>query len=437
MGRFLTVAAGQMISMVGTALTEYAIPLWTYLQTGSLARFTVFALVALLPGLIAAPLIGALVDRGDRRRALLASGIAAGTIQAVLLTRLVLTDDLGSVSLYLLLAALSVALSAQRLAYGSAVPQLIPKQYMGHANGVVQFTMGIARFLVPVFAVAMMAAFGLETLLVLDVLSYVAATVILLLVRFPTTLPWRPREDLLTEVRHGFSYLWVRPGLRAMVGYFFVLNVLLGAVFVLISPLALSVGDLGDAGRIAMIAGIGATVGGATMALWGGPRHRRMTGMLLCTLCFAASCALTGLRPSLPIIAVGVIGMCLTMAVVDGIWMTVIHTKVPHRFHARVLAVNQAIAMSTQPLGFIVVAPLAPSLGPLLGTSSSRGIGLLYLLCGLAIAVWTLAALRYNPLAHFDRDTPDADPDDLVGLQQLSGQRAVPAKKESLAEQAS
>jgi MFS family permease len=296
---------------------------------------------------------------------------------------------------------------------------------MGHANGVVQFTTGIARFLVPVFAVALMAAFGLQLLLLLDVLSYVAATAVLLLVRFPSTLPWRPREDLLTEIRHGFSYLWVRAGLRAMVGYFFVLNVLLGAVFVLISPLALSVGDLADAGWIAMVAGIGATVGGAVMALWGGPRRRRMTGMLLCTLCFAVFCALTGLRPSLPVIAVGVFGMCLTMAVVDGIWMTVIHTKVPHRFHARVLAVNQAIAMSTQPLGFIVVAPLAPALGPLLGTSPSRGIGLLYLLCGLVIAVWTLAALRYRPLARFDRDTPDADPDDVVGLQDLAGRRSA------------
>ncbi|MGI5128087.1 non-ribosomal peptide synthetase/MFS transporter [Pseudonocardia sp. CA-107938] len=423
MGRFLTVAAGQMVSMIGTALTEYAVPLWVYLQTGSITRFTLFALVALLPGLVAAPLIGALVDRGDRRKALLASGIAAGTIQAVLLTQLVVTGDLGSTSLYLLLAALSVALTAQRLAYGSAVPQLIPKRYMGHANGVVQFTMGIARFMVPVFAVALMAAFGLQLLLLLDVLSYVAATAVLLLVRFPSTLPWRPREDLLTEIRHGFSYLWVRPGLRAMVGYFFVLNVLLGAVFVLISPLALSVGDLADAGWVAMIAGIGATVGGAAMALWGGPRRRRMTGMLVSTLCFAAFCAVTGLRPSLPVIAVGVFGMCLMMAVVDGIWMTVIHTKVPHRFHARVLAVNQAIAMSTQPLGFIVVAPLAPALGPLLGTTPARGIGLLYLLCGLAIAVWTVAALRFRPLARFDRDTPDAAPDDVVGLEHLAGRR--------------
>ncbi|GAA3194176.1 amino acid adenylation domain-containing protein [Actinocorallia longicatena] len=434
MGRFLAVAAGQMVSMVGTALTEYAIPLWTYLQTGSLARFTVFALVATLPGLVAAPVVGALIDRADRRRALLASGVAAGVIQGILLLRLVLTGDLGSVDLYVLLALLSVALTTQRLAYGSAVPQLIPKEYMGHANGVVQFTMGVSRFLVPVFAVGMMAAFGLKLILLIDVISYVIAVGALLLVRFPATMPWRPRETLRAEIRHGFSYLWERPGLRAMVGYFFVLNVFLGAVFVLISPLALAVGGLSDAGWIAMVAGIGATAGGALMALWGGPR-RRMRGMLLFCLAFAGCCAVAGGRPSLPLIAVGVFGMCVTMSVVDGIWMTIIHTKVPHRFHARVIAVNQALAMSTQPLGFVLLAPLlpgvldpllrpdgalAPLLGPILGTGESRGIGLLYVLCALLMILWTAAALRHGALSRFDETVPDALPDDLVGLQAIT-----------------
>ncbi|WP_396449635.1 amino acid adenylation domain-containing protein [Actinomadura sp.] len=434
MGRFLGVAAGQMVSMIGTALTEYAIPMWTYLESGSLLRFTVFALVALVPGLLAAPLLGALVDRTDRRRALLASGLVAGGVQGVLLVVLASTGGLPAIPLYALLCVLSVALTAQRLAYGSAVPQLIPKQYMGHANGVVQFTMGVARFLVPVVAVGMMATVGLSAILTIDVVSYVAAVGVLALVRFPDTLPWRPREGLAAEVRYGFHYLWRRPGLRAMVVYFFVLNIFLAAVFVLISPLALSAGTLSDAGWIAMIAGIGATAGGALMALWGGPRLRRMRGMLLFALLFAGCCTVAGLRPALPVIAAGVFGMCLTMAVVDGIWMTVIHTKVPHRFHARVIAVNQMLAMSTQPLGLVLVAPLAPALfnpllepdgplagtvGGLLGTGEGRGIGLLYVLCGLGMALWTAAALRHPLLAHFDRDTPDAEPDDLVGLRTI------------------
>ncbi|WP_395106412.1 MFS transporter [Actinomadura sp. SCN-SB] len=337
-------------------------------------------------------------------------------------------------ALYGLLAVLSIALTAQRLAYGSAVPQLIPKQYMGHANGVVQFTMGVARFLVPVVAVGLIAAVGLEVILVVDVAGYVFAVAVLLVVRFPATMPWRSRESLMSEIRNGFSYLWRRPGLRAMVVYFFVLNAFLAAAFVLISPLALASGDLADAGWIAMIAGIGATVGGGLMALWGGPRRRRMYGMLVGSLCFAGFCALAGLRPSLPLIAVGVFGMCLTMAVVDGIWMTVIHTKVPHRFHARVIAVNQTLAMSTQPLGFVLIAPLAPALfdpllqpggalagsvGTVLGVGDGRGLGLLYVLCGLCIAAWTAAAMRHPLLARFDIDVPDAEPDDLIGLRTI------------------
>ena len=133
MGRFLAVAAGQMVSMTGTALTEFAIPLWVYLQTGSLVRFTLFALVALVPGLIAAPLIGALVDRGDRRRALLAAASPPAPSSARPGVPLLVTGS-GSVT-STAAGRLSVALTVQRLAYGSAVPQLVPKRYMGTPTG--------------------------------------------------------------------------------------------------------------------------------------------------------------------------------------------------------------------------------------------------------------------------------------------------------------
>ena len=76
--RFLTVAAGQLVSITGSALTEFAVPLWIYLHTGSLARFALFAVFGLVPGMLAAPLAGAVVDRSDRRRVMLAGDIAAG-----------------------------------------------------------------------------------------------------------------------------------------------------------------------------------------------------------------------------------------------------------------------------------------------------------------------------------------------------------------------
>ncbi|MGW2874636.1 hypothetical protein, partial [Kitasatospora sp. NPDC001225] len=114
-------------------------------------------------------------------------------------------------------------------------------------------------------------------------------------------------------------------------------------------------------------------------------------------------------------------------------------TKVPLRFHGRVIAVNTMVAWSTLPVGFAVVAPFGPgllqplmdhdgalagSVGRLIGTGDGRGIGLLYLLFGLAMAALALVCLAVPVLRHFDRDVPDAEPDDLVGLQTIQDRTA-------------
>ena len=51
MRRFAVVAAGQMVSAVGSALTAFAVPLWTYLETGSLLRFALYSVLAQVPGI--------------------------------------------------------------------------------------------------------------------------------------------------------------------------------------------------------------------------------------------------------------------------------------------------------------------------------------------------------------------------------------------------
>ena len=103
-------------------------------------------------------------------------------------------------------------------------------------------------------------------------------------------------------------------------------------------------------------------------------------------------------------------------------------------------ALNQMIAWSTLPLGFLVLAPLAsrafePLLAPggalagpveqVIGVGSGRGIGLVYIVVGLAIAALTAVGLRTTRLGRFDADVPDAAPDDLVGLQTLKRRHAA------------
>ncbi|MFF8770648.1 amino acid adenylation domain-containing protein [Kitasatospora sp. NPDC015120] len=434
MRRFLGVAAGQQISMIGSALTEFALPVWIYLTTGSLAQFGLLAACGLVPGILTAPLAGALVDRGDRRRIMLYGDIAAGLTQAVMLL-LYLTDSLQVWHAYVLIALLSTALTFQRLAWNSAVPQLVPKRFLGRANGVVQMAFGLAQFLVPLFAVGLLSALGLGGILVMDVASYVVATGVTLAVRFPDVMAARRRESVTAEIRAGFRRALGSRHFRAMLLFFAVLNIFLSPLFLLTTPLVLSFAPLAAAGWVSVAAGLGAVLGGLTLLVWGGPRRLRLRGVLFSTLGVAAACLVTGLRPSVWPVALGAFGMAYALGLVNGVYATIVQTKVPLRFHGRVIAVNTMVAWSTLPVGFAVVAPLGPRLvqpwieengalagtvGRLIGTGEGRGIGLLYLLFGLAMALLVAVCLAVPALRNFDRDVPDAEPDDLVGLATLT-----------------
>ncbi|WP_067178674.1 non-ribosomal peptide synthetase/MFS transporter [Microtetraspora niveoalba] len=413
--RFLTVALGQMACLIGSTLTEFAIPVWMYLRTGSMTQYAVLQILAVIPGILAAPLAGAIVDRSSRRTVMVVGNSAALAIQSAA-ALLLWAGHLGTWPLYVLLTALSVALTFQRLAFTSAVPQLVPKRYLGHANGVAQTTLGVAQFIAPLAAVGLLSAAGLQGILVLDVVGHVFTLVVLALVAFPATMAHRRRETVGREIAEGFRLSMGNRSFRAMVIFFALLSLGLSPVFMMYSPLVLSFGTLTDAGAIALVAGAGAVSGGLTMAVWGGPARGRMRAMLLTTSLIAASCLVVGLDTSLVLIGVGAFGVSYGLALVNGIYATIIQVKVPQRFHGRVFALNQMVAWSTIPLGVGVIAPL--------GTRLLGDIGTMYLVFAGFIAAVTFGALRTRVLARFDDEVPDATPDDLVGLERRARKTA-------------
>jgi amino acid adenylation domain-containing protein len=432
--RFTAVALSQLVSITGSTLTEFALPLWIYLDTGSLARFGLLAVLGLLPGIAIGPLAGALVDRYDRRRVMIAGDLAAGITQAVLLV-LAWTNTLQLWHLYVLIAVLSVALAFQRTAYLSAIPQIVPKRYLGHANGMVQTGFGFAQFIAPLIGVGLLATVHLRGILAFDVASYLVAIGVILLVRFPVAMAVQRAESVIEEIRQGFRFTLTQPSFRAMILFFAALNLFLSPLFVLLSPLVLSFSNLRGVAEVAFVGGLGGVVAGLTMTVWGGPQTRRMATIRVAAVALAAFAVLTGLRANLVLIDIGAFGMAFSIATANGIIMTIIQTKVPQRLQGRIFALNMMIASVTVPIGFGVIAPYGTRLlnlvvtagGPVgsavratLGGGPGRGIGLLYIACGLALALLALTAGLVRRLAQFDRAVPDARPDDLLGLEEMS-----------------
>ncbi|WP_066365098.1 non-ribosomal peptide synthetase/MFS transporter [Herbidospora mongoliensis] len=406
--RFLLIAFGQMVCLAGSTLTEFALPLWVYLQHQSMIQLAILQVLAIIPGVLAAPLAGALVDRSSKRGVMIAGNAAALAVQTAT-GILVWTGNLHVWTLYILLPLLSVALTTQRLAFTAAVPQLVPKRYLGHANGIAQMALGMAQFVAPLAAVGLMSVWGLSGILVLDVVGHVFTIVVLALVAFPAALALRRRESVGREIAEGFKISFGNPYFRAMVIFFAFLSLGLSPVFMMYSPLVLEFGTIQDAGVIALAAGSGAVVGGLTMGLWGGPSRRRMRGMLFLTLIIAVSCGVVALRDDLTVIGVGAFGVSFGLALVNGVYNTIIQVKVPQRFHGRVFALNQMVAWSTIPIGVGIIAPV--------GTELLGDVSLMYAVFAGFILLVVVGALLTRRLARFDDAVPDATPDDLVGLE--------------------
>ena len=126
MRTFSFILGGQLISMLGTGLTGFALGVWIYQQTGQATPFALTVLFATLPRLLLLPVAGSLADRWDRRWVMIFSdtGSALVTLGAFLLLSF---GQLEIWMIYLIAALGSVFEAFQEPAYTAAVTMLVPR----------------------------------------------------------------------------------------------------------------------------------------------------------------------------------------------------------------------------------------------------------------------------------------------------------------------
>jgi DHA3 family macrolide efflux protein-like MFS transporter len=434
---FLVVWLGQVVSVVGSGLTSFALGLWVYERTGSVTPYALTGLFAVLPSLVLSMLAGVLVDRWDRRRVMVLGDTGAG-LATLAVALLFLTGRVQVWHIYLATAVSAAFSTFQRLAYTAATTQLISKESLGRANGLVQFGQAASEILAPALAGILLLTIKVQGVLLIDFATFLFAVTTLLLVRFQKigiTAAGRPGEEpLWREVTYGWRYVAARPGLRGLMAFFVVVNFLWGMVGAVVAPMVLGFTSTDALGVIISIAGGGMLTGSLVMSAWGGPK-RRINGVLtfemLSGLCFL----LIGLRPAFWPVAVGAFGAHLTIAIIYGSNQAIWQTKVPPDVQGKVFAAQQMIAASTRPLAYLVAGPLvdrlfepllapggglARSVGQIIGVGPGRGIGLLFILMGALKVGVTLASYLDPKIRRIEDELPDTPAEQpLHGVQLL------------------
>src|SRR5512138_2515433 len=302
---FTLVWIGQMVSILSTNMSGFALTIWVFEKTGSATALGLMQVFFITPFLIISPFAGVMVDRHNRKTMMMMSDLLAGLATIAVLV-LQFFGVLQVWHLYVAAIFQGLGNSFQWPAYSAAISTMIPKEQYGRANGMMSLMDAGPGVFAPMIAGALLPIIGLTGILSLDVVTFILAIVILFMIQVPQ--PRRTEEgaqsqgNIPKEAAFGFRYIFARPSLLGLQMVFFFGNLFSGIGFAILAPLVLArtAQNTVALGSVESAASIGMVVGGILMSAWGGFKNR-VNGVLLGWMWSGLAAVVLGLGSGLPL----------------------------------------------------------------------------------------------------------------------------------------
>ena len=359
---FMLLWNGQLVSTLGTQMSQLAFPLLAQVLTNSAAQVGIVAALRGLPFALLCLPAGALVDRWDRKRVMLfcdtGRAIALGSVVVALWLQRLTIVQLGLVAL--LEGTLMTFFS---LAETACLPRVVPKEQLPAATAQNQAIDSTAWTLGPVLG-GFFYGLGRAVPFLLDAISYACSVlgIFLMRARFQEERTAAPRK-IWREIGEGIAWLWRNSLLRflALLGWGLVMPTI-GFPLILIylaqnlhaTPLA--IGILFGTG------GVGSILG----SLLTNPLQKRFTfGQMTIgsAWVWAVSWLALAIAPNLWILGIANGISFIIVPIYLSVSFSYRLIIIPDQLQGRVQSVFRLLSYGSQPLGFALTGLLISWVG--------------------------------------------------------------------------
>ncbi|MEM7335146.1 MAG: MFS transporter [Chloroflexota bacterium] len=446
MRTFYTIWTGQVISLLGSGLTNFGLAVWIFEQTGQATPFALTVLFGNLPRIILAPVAGSVADRWNRRLILIISDTMAAVL-TLLVFLFFLNNQLSIGMIYIFAFVSSCFMAFQEPAYAASVTMMVPKDQLTRANSLVQMQQALGMLVSPLLAGFLFGVIGLRGIILIDFATFFFAVGALLIVTIPQPKQKATAEtekpNIWADTRFGFAYLYNKRGLFYLLIFFAVVNFFFNFTAVLWGPLILFANSPRAFGIIQTVSGLAMLLGTIVMSAWGGPQ-RKVPAMLGFLVLASVGIIITGLNPSPWVIGAGVFIFLFVIPIGSAMSQTLFQTKVDPAVQGRVFAMRGMLSQSMMPLAFILAGPLADRLfepllleggalansliGQIVGIGPGRGTGFLFVIAGLLLILATAVAFANPSIRHLEERLPDVIQDEAESMALNEDETAVTAE---------
>lgn len=366
---FFIIWTGQAFSLLGSTLVQFALIWYLTKTTGSATVLSMATLVALLPNIVLAPFVGALVDRWNRRVVM----ITADSLVALTTVALVILFAGGYIQVWHIFVVIflrGLGGFFHFTAMQASTTLMVPEEHLSRISGLNQALNGAMNIVAPPLGAFLLGILPMFWVLSVDVVTAAMAVIPLLFIAVPQPAPRLEQtagfRGMWVDIRSGLRYVRAWPGLIGLMVLAMLVNIVINPVSALSPLLVTKVFGKGvvELGWTDAAAGAGIIISGLLLSAWGGFRKRILT-MLFGLVGIGASILLVGITPSsmfgLALVGMGILG--LSSPLVDGPLFAIIQAKVAPDMQGRVMTLIISAAKIATPISMVIAGPVADALG--------------------------------------------------------------------------
>jgi MFS family permease len=428
MQTFSIIWLGTFVSIMGTAMTRFALLIWAFQQTGQALTTALLGFFGILLYVLLSPIAGVITDRYDRRLIMIVADTCSAAMSLFLLIQYQ-NDTMQIWHLYLL-ELLTGGFDAFYLnAYSTTITLLVPKAQYARASGMRSLANEASRVFAPALGGLLLGWVGLGGVLTIDIISFVLGFTPLLLLPIPRS----PRKEVpafnftsfMADLWVGLRYIADRAALRHLLWIYAGINLMAALTWYgVLAPMVLARTGQDELALAAVqgAMGAGGVIGGLVISLWGGPKNRIHGILGCCGVSFLLGDLFIGLGQA-PIMwmlgtFLGSLFIPLVVSCEQAIW----GAKVDPAIQGRVFAVKDMLRTASLPVGYLagglladrLFEPLlasgaAPILNRLTGGGVGSGMSLMFICTGLIGASICFGGYLLPRLRHIERELPDHD----------------------------
>lgn len=369
---FIIVVIGQIISLFGNAIQRFCMSLYILDLTGSAAIFSRILAISIIPYILFAPIAGLLADTVNRKKIMVYLDLFSAALMAIYGVILIGGRD-NTIIVAGVLFMLSTIYTLYSPSVTACIPQIVEKDKLASANGIIQQVAAVVNLLGPIVAGLLYSFASIKTIVILNAISFLLAAILEMFLDIPDV---QLKENFKNPILQSFkemkkSFIYIKEKKKIVLGIivsYGLTNIFVVPILTVVSPYFIRIKLNMSAslfGFVEAIFVLGMLLGGLLIVLK--PKmfkmkeiHKTMYPLVIAIIIMGVSTYLTRSNRFvvLGLYSIGGLGIMFSLALSNVMSLTYIQEKVKPDMLGKVSAFSTAVATASVAPGQLIYGQL-------------------------------------------------------------------------------